>query len=320
MGMKSILFLGYSNLLKQRILPILPLTGFRKVGIAKYEGQEWDNYLDALPYDVTIFDNFERGLEGFSSDIVYVSTVNSTHYMIAKQVLEAGMNVIVDKPATMTANEADSLLGLAKQGKLLCAESTVYLEHPQFSRVREVFVQNGDSPKLLTVHFSMPPFLSGNFRYRKDLGGGALLDTLPYAVSICRYFFHDYPERVEGIISERNPDGLDLEYSLLLVFPGGRTMVGHFGFNTEYMNHVSIIGNRTNVSFDRVFTIPDTLENVIRVDHMNEHDEIYVARGNNFRNFFDRIESALDEGDYSKFEEDLRYDAIVRQQIINKLQ
>ena len=37
--MASIMFLGYSNLIKGRILPILSKAGFTEVTIAKYAGQ-----------------------------------------------------------------------------------------------------------------------------------------------------------------------------------------------------------------------------------------------------------------------------------------
>ena len=41
--MNHILFIGYSNLLRKRILPILSTTPFTKISIAKHESQNWGN-------------------------------------------------------------------------------------------------------------------------------------------------------------------------------------------------------------------------------------------------------------------------------------
>ncbi|MGV8135444.1 MAG: Gfo/Idh/MocA family protein [Mangrovibacterium sp.] len=317
--MKSILFLGYSNLIRQRILPILPRTGFFEVYIAKFQEQLWDDYVDTLPYKIYKYDSYEEGLNAFNGDVIYVSTVNSTHYEIAKQGLIKGNNVIIDKPATLSLKETEDLLSYAYNHNLLCCESTVYLEHPQIAMTKRIFENNKDKPKLLTVHFTMPPFKSNNFRYVKELGGGALFDTLPYAVSICREFFLDLPATTNCIISERNESGLDIEYSLLLSFPGGKTMIGHFGFNTEYVNQVKIFGTRTSVTFDRVFTIPDNFENQLVVGHLNTHEIVMSPCGNNFELFFKRVEKALYDLDFKTLMQDMLYDSSVKEMIINSI-
>ena len=56
--MESILFLGYSNLVKNRILPIVHLAGFDEVAIAKYEGQAWDYAWRACAVPVVRYDDY----------------------------------------------------------------------------------------------------------------------------------------------------------------------------------------------------------------------------------------------------------------------
>ena len=60
-----------------------------------------------------------RTLEELLSDeeveLVVVNTPSVTHYAYAKQCLEAGKNVIVEKPFTATSAEAEELIGLAKK-------------------------------------------------------------------------------------------------------------------------------------------------------------------------------------------------------------
>lgn len=315
--MASILFLGYSNLVKGRILPILATAGFTEVSIAKYEGQPWDEDYKKCGLPVTCYDNYEAGLASFKGDLVYISTVNSTHAEYARKSLEAGLNTIVDKPATLTLKDAEELVALARQKNLFLGESTVYLMHPQLTTIKQIFADNEDSPKLATIHFTMPPFLPNNFRYQKSLGGGAIMDTAPYAVSVGRYFFGSKPENVKCVVSERQEDGLDIEYSLLMSYPDGKTMIGHFGFNTEYINQVHLMGTRTNVLVNRIFTIPDNMENELVVNHLNKVSIVKAPTGNNFELYLKDILNIIDSGDYSKAYQNLLWDAEVKNMIIN---
>lgn len=317
--MASIMFLGYSNLVKGRILPILKNAGFTEVSIAKYEGQPWDEDYKNCGLSVTCYDNYEEGLANFKGDVVYVSTVNSTHVQYGKKSLAAGFNTIIDKPATATYVEAQELVNLAKSKRLFIGESTVYLEHPQLTTIKEIFTNNGDAPKMLTVHFTMPPFRPENFRYQKALGGGAIMDTAPYAVSVARYFLGGEPDQVFCIVNERQADGLDIEYSLLMQYDNGKSMIGHFGFNTEYINQVFLMGNHTNVTVNRIFTIPDTMENELIVNHMNECNKVITPSGNNFELYLAKTLKSIQTNQYGEAYQSLLSDAKVKQMIINNI-
>ena len=317
--MTSILFLGYSNLVKGRIFPILSKVGITEIFIAKYAGQLWDEDYQKCGLPVKCYDNYEDGLANYKGNLVYISTVNSTHVEYALKSLQAGFNTIIDKPATVTYQEALELVELAKSKGLFVGESTVYLKHPQLSVMQDIFEKNNDTPKLLTVHFTMPPFKPENFRYQKTLGGGAIMDTAPYAVSVGRYFFGSKPEKVECVVSERQPDGLDIEYSLMMSYPGGKTMIGHFGFNTEYINQVHLMGTRTNVLVDRIFTIPDTMENELQVRRMNESSVVKSPSGNNFELYLRDTIRSIEEKNYERAYQDLLWDAEVKDMIFESI-
>ena len=75
--------------------------------------------------DVQIVRSVEELLAIRSISLVAISTPNDSHFSYARACLEAGRDVVVDKPFTTTLAEARELAGLArKQGKLL----TVYQE------------------------------------------------------------------------------------------------------------------------------------------------------------------------------------------------
>jgi len=70
-----------------------------------------------------IVPDYKQILEEKDIELVFILTPNQTHYELAKAALLAGKNVVVDKPFTVTTQEADELIELAKkEGKLI----TVY--------------------------------------------------------------------------------------------------------------------------------------------------------------------------------------------------
>ena len=70
---------------------------------------------------ITIYRSLDDLLADDSLGLVVVATPNGTHFEFAKRILEAGKNVVVDKPMTLTSAEAAELIALAKKQNLLLA-------------------------------------------------------------------------------------------------------------------------------------------------------------------------------------------------------
>lgn len=68
-------------------------------------------------------DTFEDILSDKSVELIFVNTPNHTHFDFAKKAIQAGKHVVVEKPFTVTAKEADELIKLAQDKNVLL---TVY--------------------------------------------------------------------------------------------------------------------------------------------------------------------------------------------------
>lgn len=64
---------------------------------------------------VKVVRSVEELLSDDSLELIVVTTPNNTHFPLAKQALLAGKNVVVDKPMTVTTDEAKELMALAKE-------------------------------------------------------------------------------------------------------------------------------------------------------------------------------------------------------------
>ena len=88
-------------------------------------------------------------------DLVTVATPNSTHFEITKSFLEAGFNVLCEKPMTMTVKEGEEIVKIASKSGKLCTVNYCYSAYPMVRQARAM-VQNGELGKirLIVTNFS----------------------------------------------------------------------------------------------------------------------------------------------------------------------
>lgn len=245
----KVLMLANSEIGRRRVLPALRSAGVRKIDVASRRAAAEVR----LPEGCVgrTFEDYGAALDSSDAELVWISTVNSLHAELAEAAMSAGRHVIIDKPATTTPEDSDRIIAMARRHDRVLAEATVYPFHPQIGAARSVFDRAGSCITQIVAEFSFPPLPPENFRHRPDLGGGALLDLGPYAVSLGRVFLDAAPERVD---CQALPG--DVGLSVILGYPGGRTVTGHFGGTTGYVNRLSLLGPAVTVAFDRAFTTP----------------------------------------------------------------
>ncbi|HHV3428328.1 TPA: Gfo/Idh/MocA family protein, partial [Streptococcus agalactiae] len=69
------------------------------------------------------YDKLEDMLADESIDVIYVATINQDHYKVAKAALLAGKHVLVEKPFTLTYDQANELFALAESCNLFLMEA-----------------------------------------------------------------------------------------------------------------------------------------------------------------------------------------------------
>lgn len=306
-----ILFIGYSRIVQKRVLPALSQLSFiTSIDIASCTSAS----KISLPnrFKGEIFGDYDTALSKSKADLVYISIVNSAHAEWAEKALKRRFHVIVDKPSFTCIDDTKKLVDLSQKYNLCLAEATVFAYHPQIQVVKNVFLNANSGPTRLTATFSFPPLNPGDFRYKRELGGGALWDLGPYAVANGRLFFNEEPKEIFCRVCTRSGnDNIDTSFSMLATYSDGRSMVGHFGFNTEYSNHLDILGTGVSISIDRIFTTPPEWENKVRITKNNENTTIKVPKADSFFIFLQKVIEGIQTGDYREFVEDLLSDASV---------
>lgn len=76
-------------------------------------------------------------------DLVTVATPNATHFEITRAFLQAGFDVLCEKPMTMTVEEGAEIVGLARETGRICAVNYGYTGYPLIRHMRAM-VARGD--------------------------------------------------------------------------------------------------------------------------------------------------------------------------------
>src|ERR671932_2851249 len=90
--------------------------------------------------------------EGLLSDgevaVVYVATPHPWHHPVAMQAIASGKAVLVEKPFTMTGDEAQEIADAARRTGTFCMEAMWARFNPHMCRVREVLAsgESGENP------------------------------------------------------------------------------------------------------------------------------------------------------------------------------
>jgi predicted dehydrogenase len=97
-------------------------------------------------------------------DFVSVATPNHTHFEIAKAAVEAGFNVICDKPMTFDLAQAEDLVKAVEASGVVFAVSHNYTGYPLVRQAREM-IQNGELGEIQAIRSN---YIQGWLRTRLE--------------------------------------------------------------------------------------------------------------------------------------------------------
>lgn len=146
-------------------------------------------------------------------DFVYIGLINSVHYDYAKKCLDAGKNVIVEKPFTTSAAQAQQLIDLALSKRLYLFEAVTTLHQPNFFAIRDAIKRIGNV-KLVMCNYSQYSSRYDAYKrgevapaFNPELFGGALMDINIYNLNFVVGLFGT-PKNV-SYIANRGFNGVD---------------------------------------------------------------------------------------------------------------
>jgi predicted dehydrogenase len=213
------------------------------------------------------FSDLRDMLQVSTPDVVHITTPPQSHYSIAKQCLEAGSHVYLEKPFTLTAEEAESLIELAdhKNLKATAGHNLQFtLEMIGMRRlVSEGFL--GGKPIHLESYFSydlgdrsyVGALLGNRQHWVRQLPGQLLHNIISHGIARLAEFLDDEIIEIIALAGQsarlRDLDAGDILDELRVLIRDKTGATAFFSFSTEIkgVNQLRIYGPTGSIVVDQ---------------------------------------------------------------------
>jgi predicted dehydrogenase len=248
--------LGTANIARKCLIPAIQLahnSEIRALGSRSLTRGE----ATAAEFGIPVtYGSYETLLADTQVDAVYVPLPNYLHHPWTLRALAAGKHVLCEKPLALNADEAWEMTDAAKASDRLLMEALMYRFHPRTQRIKTL-VDTGalGDVRLIRAAFSFRYSDLEDYRFRPEMGGGALLDVGCYGVSVARWMMGAEPEQVVAV-TKLAPGGVDLTTVGIMRFPGQRMAVVEASFDMALQQTYTIVGTEGAIELPHDAFVP----------------------------------------------------------------
>lgn len=187
-----------------------------------------------------------EALEDPCAQAVAIVTPVSTHYEMARQALEAGKHVFLEKPLCSTTGQCDELIALAAEKKRVLMVGHVFLFNPGVLKIKEIL----DSGVLGRI-FYVDAVRTNLGPIRSDVN--ALWDLAPHDISIIDFWLNERAVAVSATGSRVNAGMLEDVVFAAVRYQSG--VMAHFHaswLNPRKVRQITVVGEKKMLVWDDI--------------------------------------------------------------------
>jgi len=205
-------------------------------------------------------------------DVVYNPLPNHLHVPITIEAMEAGKHVLCEKPISLTAEQATTLVDVSSRTGKIVEEAFMVRHNPQWLRVVEL-VKSGAIGTLRAIQgvFSYYNDDPGNIRNMAEIGGGGIFDIGCYLITTSRMVTEEEPSKVAAIIDFDPTLKTDRLASALMVFPSGVQMTWVCSTQLVARQRMTFLGTSGRIDVEVPFNAPNDRPCRIFIDDGSDH-------------------------------------------------
>jgi len=241
-----------------------------------------------------VYTDYGAMLAEIKPDAVYIATPNDLHYDAIMQALDAGVNVLCEKPMVDTVWQLDAAYAKAAERGLFVMEAMWTRCFPAVRKVRE-WIASGRIGEPLTVNVSFN-FKSGEGWQSWKTGlahaGGALRDIGIYSIAVANMVFPGAPRQMASTMHSNGE--VDDAFHIYLDYGDGRTAFAGGAFNQMADTTARISGSEGAIAFGPEFWHP-TEAILQRYDGQTERIDVPFA-SEGFQYEIEAVHDALRTG------------------------
>lgn len=211
------------------------MQGVKLIGVADTDPQRLQQV--ASLFKTSPFEDYRKLLD--KVDAVSVAVPSTFHYRIAKEFLEHGVDVLVEKPIAETLSEADSLVRMAKKGG--CILQVGHIE--RFNGAVQTLHSLVDEPRFIECH-RLGPFPS------RGMDVDVVLDLMIHDIDIILSLVKSPVKEVSAIGVPVISQQVDIANARILFESGCVANVTASRVSTERLRRIRIFQKDTHISLD----------------------------------------------------------------------
>ena len=215
-------------------------------GVASRSEEKAANF--SMEYSVSKqFHDYESLAADPDIDVVYIATPHSLHRDNCLMCLGHGKAVLCEKPFTINAMEAVTVIDFARKRQLFLMEAMWTRFIPAAIKFKELIEDNviGDIQYLFAGGAILPDFDPDFYVFRKELGGGVLLDAGVYLVSLASWLL-GFPDRIQSA-AKLSGRGVDDHDAILLEYNSGAIAGMYVSMRTKSRPDITVLGSKGKI-------------------------------------------------------------------------
>lgn len=280
-----------SEIAFRRFLPSLQkVDAFEFAGVAVADASEWgmtdEQFATILENECTkaqsfidafggkIYNSYYSLVKADDVDAIYLPLPPALHHKWAKLALECGKHTLVEKPFTIHQSDTEELISIARKNNLAVHEDYMFVYHNQLQAINDI-INSGEIGKVrhYRIQFGFPRRASNDFRYKKSMGGGALLDAGGYTIKYASLLLGNTARLTTASAKYEDEWEVDIFGSCTLINDEGVVAQLSFGMDNNYKCMVEAWGAQGTLTTGRVLTAPDGFEPDVIIRKGND-DEV----------------------------------------------
>ena len=229
-----------------------------------------------------VYTDLPAMLDAEKPDALYVATPNDCHCAAILAALNAGVNVLSEKPMVDNRRQLDAVVALAREKGLFLMEGMWTRCFPAVRQAR-AWMAEGRIGRPLTVRAFFEMRADPNWQWWKaglEHAGGALRDVGIYSVAMADLAFQKPP--VHTFSAMHSNGEVDEAFRLLLDYGEGQTALLGGAFNQDSGLEAEIVGERGRILIGPEFWDPTTATLIPRDGEAERFCEPYPASGFQF--------------------------------------
>jgi len=176
------------------------------------------------------YGGYDKMLTDPNVDIVYVGNLHAFRRTVGEKCLKANKHVLLEKPFACSVEDAEYLIGLAKERNLFLMEGMWTRFFPAVEKARRIVWGSQNEKGILGEVVSVHSDFNFNaadseeyptsFVYNHKLGGGASYLVAPYPIAAVTLFFKGAnPDQIKAVGQVDEATGVDLQGNMTVRFP-----------------------------------------------------------------------------------------------------